>query len=105
MMQYSVPPEADDTKQGGMAGTPEDHAAIQRDLNRPEKWPDRNITKFNKEKRKVLHLGRNNPLHQHMLEAVWLESIFVEKDLRVLVDTSLSQQRALVAKKANSILG
>ncbi|KAK4829973.1 hypothetical protein QYF61_008104 [Mycteria americana] len=51
----------DNTKLGGVADTPEGHAAIQRDLNRVEKWADRNLMKFNKEKSKVLHLGRNNP--------------------------------------------
>ncbi|KAK4828415.1 hypothetical protein QYF61_026271 [Mycteria americana] len=33
------------------------------DLNRLEKWSDRNLTKFNKGKCKVLHLGKNNPIH------------------------------------------
>ena len=38
---------------------------------------------------------------------VWLESTTAEKDLKVLVDNKLntSQQRAPVAKAANSILG
>lgn len=68
---------ADDTKQGGVADMPEDCAAIQSDLDRLEKWVDRNIMKFNKgklckgklnrEKLKVLHLERNNPRHQYML--------------------------------------
>ncbi|XP_074429625.1 sperm-associated microtubule inner protein 4 [Larus michahellis] len=40
---------ADDTKSGGVADTPEGHDAIQRDLNRLEKWIYRNLTRFNKE--------------------------------------------------------
>ncbi|KAK4825285.1 hypothetical protein QYF61_026130 [Mycteria americana] len=63
--------------------------------------------KFNKGKCKVLHLGRNNPIHQYGLEADCLESSFAEKALGVLVDakSKISQQCAPLGKKANSLLG
>ncbi|KAK4825638.1 hypothetical protein QYF61_001423 [Mycteria americana] len=78
---------ADDTKLGGVADTPEGCAAIQRYLDRLDKWAARNLMKSNKGKCKVLHPGRNKPRHQYMLGADQLESSLAEKDLRVLVDT------------------
>jgi len=56
----------------------EGHAAIQRDLNRLEKCVDRNLMKLNKGKCKVLHLRRNNPMHEYTLRADWLESSLAE---------------------------
>ncbi|PKU47575.1 rna-directed dna polymerase from mobile element jockey-like [Limosa lapponica baueri] len=70
----------------GVADMPKSHAAIQSDLNRLEKWANRNLMKFNRRKYKVPHLGRNNPSHQHTLKATHLENSFAEKDLGVLLD-------------------
>jgi len=98
---------ADDTKLGGVVDTPEGCAAIQHDLDRLESWAQRNIMKFNNGKYRVLHLGRNNPMHQYRLGADLLESSSVERDLCALVDDKLTttQLCALADKKANGILG
>ncbi|KAK4811273.1 hypothetical protein QYF61_023325 [Mycteria americana] len=72
----------EDTKLGGVVDMPEGHAVIQRDLDRLEKWADRNLMKFSNDKYKVLHLGRNNPMHQYLLGADQLESSLAEKVLQ-----------------------
>ena len=69
---------AENTKLGGVADTAEDCAAIQRDLNRLEKWANRNLAKFKIGKWRVLHLGRNNLLRQNALETDQLENSFAE---------------------------
>jgi len=57
--------------------------------------------------KRVLHLGKNNPMHQYRLGADLLGNSSVERDLGALVDDRLtmSQQCALVSKKASGILG
>ena len=57
--------------------------------------------RFSKSKWRILHLGRNNCMHQYELGDGLLESSSAEKDLGVLVINMLtmSQQCALVAKR------
>jgi len=104
--EYTPSKFADDAKLGEVADTPEGRAAIQRDLNRLEKWADKNLMKFNKQKCKVLHLGRNNSVHQCMLGHPGAQQLG-RRGPRGSVDTSLtmSLQYALAARKANGILG
>ena len=70
---------ANDTKLSGEVDTLEGRATLQEDLDRLEEWANKNLMKFNKDKCKVLHLGKHNPGVQHRLGSTQLGTSSVER--------------------------
>ncbi|PKU41970.1 rna-directed dna polymerase from mobile element jockey-like [Limosa lapponica baueri] len=87
---------ADDTKLSGAVDTLTGKDAIQRDLDRLERWACANPMKFNPAKCKVLHLGQGNHKRRYRLGDKWIENS--TEDLGALVDQNMNiSQKCVLA--------
>jgi len=97
-VECTLSKSADKTKLG-VADTLNGCAAIQRDLDRLEKWANRNL-KLSKGKFQFLNLRRSKPGHKYRLGSNSPKSSFAETNLRVTMnesDRKMSLQQRPVA--------
>jgi len=98
---------ADDTKLFGPVRVEDEVQKLRDDLDCLHDWSDRWQLPFNKDKCKVVHYGRNNPVAQYAMDGTIMESLEAEKDLGVVFDAKLnfSEHIRAACRKANSRLG
>ncbi|CAM5165838.1 unnamed protein product [Natator depressus] len=97
---------ADDTKLLKIVKTQADCEELQKDLSKLGDWATKWQMKFNVDKCKVMHIGKNNPNYTYKMMGSKLAVTTQERDLGVIVDSSLktSTQSAAAVKKANGML-
>lgn len=81
---------ADDTKLGGPVDLAEGRKALQRDLDRPDRWAEANPMTLNKAKCQALCLARNTPMQRYRLGEERLGSCWAEKHQEVWVNSRLN---------------
>ncbi|CAM5097662.1 unnamed protein product [Natator depressus] len=98
---------ADDTKLLKIVKTKADCEELQKDLTKLSDWATKCQMKFNADKCKVMHIGKNNPNYTYNMMGANVATTNQEKDLGVIVESSLktSTQCAAAVKKANGMLG
>ena len=100
---------ADDTKAYTKIETKEDQLRLQRTIDNFVKWTDTWLVKFNSEKCKIMHLGKDNPKYEYSIIENGIKTKLTEttceKDLGVMIDPNLDFQEHMTGavKKARRI--
>ena len=97
----------DDTKTARSVKNPEEHVKMQGLIDRLGEWSIRWDLKFNVEKCKVFHAGRNNQRYKYNIYGQELQTTEAEKDVGVILTPDLrpSKMVARAASRANQVLG
>ena len=76
---------ADDAKIYGRVRSDQDREMLQEDLDKLNEWSMNWLLQFNKDKCKVMHIGKANPGFSYVLGGTTLQETKKEKDLGVLI--------------------
>ena len=79
---------ADDAEVYREINKPDDHVALQSDLDIMNEWSQIWQLPFNETKCKCMHFGSRNPKFTYAMNTQFFESTNEEKDLGVIVDDS-----------------
>ena len=98
---------ADDTKVYKSINNNEDSEILQKAIDSMYHWTQKWLLKFNKEKCKILHLGKHNPCNSYTIgednDKITLETTDLEKDLGIFIDPNLDFKKHIktTVKKAS----
>ncbi len=97
---------ADDTKMGQRISSLRDRDQLQQNLDLLCAWANRWGMRFNVGKCRIMHFGRSNPCHNYSMNGVDLEKTVEEKDLGVLITSTLKvgNQCERAVQTANGVL-
>ena len=99
---------ADDAKIVQEVHNVEGRDKLREDLSRLFKWSEEWQMNFNLDKCKIMHIGNKNKVFdEYAIGGHMLEKVEEEKDLGVIINDKfkVDKQCAMVAKKANQVLG
>ena len=94
---------ADDTKGMKTIESEEDRKILQETLDGLFEWAEKWGMKFNLDKCKIMHIGRNNPGHKYYMGGMELSEVEEERDVGVVIHKTLKPS-AQCAKAANTAM-